>query len=320
MDYKKVGILIKEKRIEKNLTQKELADMLYITDRAVSKWERGKSLPDISILKKLNEILDIDINQLLTIESNKSNHYKDKSKKIIYLIVIFIIMMLLMLFLIIKKDDFSDNYSCKKELNLMFSYNNRNVYYNCLSDVFVEKVELREKVIDTNFNLENFINNLDVFTVEEDGSIMYSFDNYKILSCNMVNGNSDIIIGNSKMDYEPNFCQNNKEMQEKCFRTEFFRIVDILDNYPTDDYDSVFITIDQFQDRNPINVKINKNLLGQLEKGKYYKFEFIYYIPNDYIVNNYIDLFNKYELVGISKTDKVGLELVGSNKCEKLAK
>lgn len=203
----------------------------------------------------------------------------------------------------------------------MFSYNNRNVYYNCLSDVFIKNVELREKIIDTNFDLENFINNLDkVFTFDDGGSIMYSFNNYKILSCNAVDGNNDIIIGNLAMEYEPGFCKNNKEVYEKCFRTEFFRIVDILDDYTTDDYNYVFITIDQFQDSNPINVKIKKSFLKELEKGKYYEFKFIYYTPNVELINNYIDLFNKYELVSISKTDKVGLELVGSNICEKLAK
>ena len=71
MDYKKIGNLIREKRLQKNLTQKELADMLFITDRAVSKWERGKSFPDISILKRISEILEINVNQLLEIKKER---------------------------------------------------------------------------------------------------------------------------------------------------------------------------------------------------------------------------------------------------------
>lgn len=66
MDVKKVGEFIKRKRKEKNLTQKELADKLLITDRAVSKWERGICCPDISLLKELCSILDISINELLS--------------------------------------------------------------------------------------------------------------------------------------------------------------------------------------------------------------------------------------------------------------
>lgn len=65
MDYKKIGDLISELRREKGLTQKELADKLYITDRAVSKWERGLGCPDVSLLDDLSRILDISIIEIL---------------------------------------------------------------------------------------------------------------------------------------------------------------------------------------------------------------------------------------------------------------
>ena len=54
MDAKKTGCFIAEKRKEKNLSQKELAEYLHITDKAVSKWERGISFPDITILIPLS--------------------------------------------------------------------------------------------------------------------------------------------------------------------------------------------------------------------------------------------------------------------------
>ncbi len=66
MDVKKVGEYIQQKRKAKKLTQKELAEKLSITDRAVSKWERGVCCPDISLLKELSEILDISINEILS--------------------------------------------------------------------------------------------------------------------------------------------------------------------------------------------------------------------------------------------------------------
>lgn len=65
MNYEKVGTLIAELRKEKGLTQQELADKLNITDRAVSKWERGLGCPDISLLEKLSNILEISILELL---------------------------------------------------------------------------------------------------------------------------------------------------------------------------------------------------------------------------------------------------------------
>ncbi len=57
MDYQKTGNLIAGLRKEKNMTQKELADKLGITDRAVSKLERGLGCPDISLLDDLSRIL-----------------------------------------------------------------------------------------------------------------------------------------------------------------------------------------------------------------------------------------------------------------------
>ena len=65
MDLNKIGAFIGTLRKEKNLTQLELAEKLYITDRAVSKWECGKGLPDIAIMIPLCKILDISVTELL---------------------------------------------------------------------------------------------------------------------------------------------------------------------------------------------------------------------------------------------------------------
>lgn len=65
MEKEKTGQLIAELRKEKGLTQKQLADALNVTDKAVSKWERGLSFPDISMLEPLSELLDISIMELL---------------------------------------------------------------------------------------------------------------------------------------------------------------------------------------------------------------------------------------------------------------
>ena len=65
MDKEKTGQLITELRKEKGMTQKQLAKALNVTDKAVSKWERGLSFPDISMLEPLSELLDISIMELL---------------------------------------------------------------------------------------------------------------------------------------------------------------------------------------------------------------------------------------------------------------
>lgn len=65
MDQIKIGKFIAERRKLKNLTQAQLAEKLNITDRAVSKWENGRSLPDSSIMLELCETLEITVNDLL---------------------------------------------------------------------------------------------------------------------------------------------------------------------------------------------------------------------------------------------------------------
>lgn len=65
-DKKTFGSFIKSKRTEKNLSQKELAEMLYVTEGAVSKWERGISYPDITLISDICRILDISEHEFIT--------------------------------------------------------------------------------------------------------------------------------------------------------------------------------------------------------------------------------------------------------------
>ena len=68
MDQVKFALKIKEARKEKGWTQKELAERLQITDKAVSKWERALSMPDIELLGPLSKALDIPLAELLDVE------------------------------------------------------------------------------------------------------------------------------------------------------------------------------------------------------------------------------------------------------------
>ena len=75
MDLEKIGKFIADCRKKKNLTQMQLAEKLNITDRAISKWECGKALPDSSIMIELCEILNISVNELLTGEEIEMEKY-----------------------------------------------------------------------------------------------------------------------------------------------------------------------------------------------------------------------------------------------------
>ena len=83
MNYDKIGKFIAALRKEKELTQNELAEKLNITDRAVSRWERGKGCPDISLLEDLSKILDVSIIELLKGEK-LNNKQKLEKEELIY--------------------------------------------------------------------------------------------------------------------------------------------------------------------------------------------------------------------------------------------
>ena len=82
MDQEKIGKFIKKLRKDNNLTQDELAKKLGVTYQAVSKWENGKSIPDIAILKTISELFNVNIDELL--EGNVKN--KKKINKKIFII------------------------------------------------------------------------------------------------------------------------------------------------------------------------------------------------------------------------------------------
>ena len=78
MDQQKIGKFIAQCRKQAGLTQAQLAEKLSITDRAVSKWETGKALPDTSIMLELCQILSITVNDLLTGEIVTMEQYNNK--------------------------------------------------------------------------------------------------------------------------------------------------------------------------------------------------------------------------------------------------
>ena len=81
MDQKKIGAFIAQCRKEKNLTQMQLAELLEITSQAVSKWENGRGMPDVSLLQPLCNVLDISLNELFSGEHISTEEYKGKAEE-----------------------------------------------------------------------------------------------------------------------------------------------------------------------------------------------------------------------------------------------
>ena len=166
MNYEKIGKFIQEKRKEKGYTQKELAQKLGVTDKAVSKWERGLGCPDVSILEILANELDISILELLkgrTIENEiikvtEANDYlketinytKNKTKEIINKVIVFLTISISIILLILNIENIIS-------LNKKYEYdlNNKTV------------IEMKEQLKTLKNNISIIENNQGKYTKEE---------------------------------------------------------------------------------------------------------------------------------------------------------
>ncbi len=105
MNQEKIGEFLKKLRKDNNLTQSELADKLGVTYQAVSKWENGKNIPDIAIIKEISKIFDVNVDEIISGEKNKKTSKKDKMA----LIVIFsLVMVALIVIIVLAMDKSSD--------------------------------------------------------------------------------------------------------------------------------------------------------------------------------------------------------------------
>ncbi|MCF2681521.1 helix-turn-helix domain-containing protein [Faecalicatena contorta] len=83
IDVKKVGLFIAECRKSKNWTQKQLGEKLGVTDRAVSKWETGRSLPDICLIEDICKLFDLQVSELLAGGKIEEEDYKKETEQML---------------------------------------------------------------------------------------------------------------------------------------------------------------------------------------------------------------------------------------------
>lgn len=182
------GEIIKDIRKKNNLTQKELADKLYVTYQAVSKWENNKSIPDISILQNISEMFNIDLNYLTNTKKRNNTIY-------FILIIIFLILSLTITILITKNhthdfemrtiettcNDFnlSGTIAYNKDKTAIFISEidycglNKDQIYDTITSTLYQNENNKEKIIITNKEK----NNLSLNDYLKD--LTYHVDNYK---------------------------------------------------------------------------------------------------------------------------------------------
>ena len=130
MDNEKIGKIIKERRKEKNITQEKLGEMVGVSYKAVSKWENGRCMPDISILKKVCNILEISVDNLLEAKNAKNNSNEKKHNKyriILLFVTVTIFICLTVAITILKNNNNSKNSDIKYECVMTKTYYVENI-------------------------------------------------------------------------------------------------------------------------------------------------------------------------------------------------
>ena len=136
MNQEKIGSLIKKIRKENNLTQQDFDKKYGVTYQAVSKWENGKNIPDIALLKEICSDYNIDINELL------DNNYKVKKKNIPLLILIGILVItFITIFLLITNKNESFHFKTLSSSCNNFTIKGTLAYNNNQSSIYISNID-----------------------------------------------------------------------------------------------------------------------------------------------------------------------------------
>lgn len=223
MNQEKIGKYIFNRRKKLKLTQEQLAEKIGVTDRAISRWENGKSMPDVSLFKQLCEVLDITLDELLSGEDKPQNSYetinylKYQSKMYLYkLIIVVIVLVLLMsglLYCFFKpfKLEFSDTIDYTKPI-----YNiddNIKLYSKFDNNYYVKntKIDLSEALKNGTITIEQIKKQMTVYDeLNDGGTIIYQSKNkkYYLFACNTIDGNKNYYITGNGNDFK--VCSSKK--------------------------------------------------------------------------------------------------------------
>lgn len=138
MDQEKIGNFIKEIRTKNNLTQKQFADKYNVTYQAVSKWENGKNMPDVALIKQISKDFNISLEEIYNGELNIN---KKKNNFIVYIIlsVVFLLIIICIISCLLKNKDFkfkTISTTCND-----FNISGNIAYNNNKSAIYISNIE-----------------------------------------------------------------------------------------------------------------------------------------------------------------------------------
>ena len=135
MDQEKISKFIKIIRKKNNLTQKDLANRYGVTYQAVSKWETGKNIPDISLLKQMSKDFNIDLNDLL------DGNYIKKRKNLFYYFLIIILLLIIGIIIFINMNNKGFNFKTISTTCNDFKVTGSIVYDKDIASIYISNID-----------------------------------------------------------------------------------------------------------------------------------------------------------------------------------
>ena len=287
MNNNKIGSFIQKLRKKKGLTQQELGNLLYVTDKAVSKWERGLSLPDITILSKLADILEVTVEDILNGEITKKKNIdidktieeatkqiilnnKQKQKKIIIIISIIILLLV---------------YTIFRNLHLGYTTKTINYHYqtsnNLEFNIGVPKISFMNKNRDYSYSYKNlrnhtviekeikdYLKTLKYLTCNDTIYYYNELENYSIIEYNIKNNYLYTTISYSIINDD--YCNHKKinKYQEKLGHLRKMYVMTTASSSETELKNKLYMTlIDGGDNPNKYEFKIELKVLYYDNQG-----------------------------------------------------
>ena len=342
MDQEKIGSFIAKMRKNKKITQQELADKLGVTDRAISNWENGRRMPDVSLYKPLCKELNISLNELINGEIEpkemtrdnidntiiKTLNYNEETKKKSKKIIMILILILSILVVFIGKTYYEyrkrypkiDIYKIKvvnnqenKLVDQLIANNDNIIWYYSLGSVRLCDAK------DNCYDLLNAIVNKQTNMKKVREFLDKQVENNNIKKFNIYD---DSITTYKSNGYEVIFCNDRKEVYFGMMHMEnelqgkycgiiedninkFTRTYKIVSIAPDNSEEYKNIVITQFQSGELISVKIPNEFT--LEEEKNYEFTFTTYETFDDTIEN---IFKYCTIKDVKITNKLGMNQI----------
>lgn len=225
MNQEKVGNLIKRLRKDNNLTQKELADKLNVTFQAVSKWENGKSVPDIAQLRQISKLFSVDISDIL------DGEVKEKKKRILFIIPIAILLVIIIGIVINNRVNFSfkkiTTYDTNFSITGSLAYDDKGKIYIYITDIKTDikddnkyktiKVSLYENYKGNNTKIKDSNKIAHDSTIKDYlEQITFNIDDYKLSCSDLTKSKFYIEVSTTDYNNKTVYYKVNLELEDLC--------------------------------------------------------------------------------------------------------